>query len=70
MKFFLDDLGKESRKVAPFAGAWIEIMSESKPAMVSLVAPFAGAWIEISNPCKNNQRNTVAPFAGAWIEIL
>ena len=36
------------RLVAPFAGAWIEIIS-SRPltATGTSVAPFAGAWIEI-----------------------
>ena len=33
--------------VAPFAGAWIEILKPSPFAIVSAVAPFAGAWIEI-----------------------
>ena len=33
--------------VAPFAGAWIEIMKDLKDALRSVVAPFAGAWIEI-----------------------
>ena len=33
--------------VAPFAGAWIEIMGEKKSYPALSVAPFAGAWIEI-----------------------
>ena len=33
--------------VAPFAGAWIEILSDFKDGTVFDVAPFAGAWIEI-----------------------
>ena len=56
--------------VAPFAGAWIEIMNnyamnEVQPG----VAPFAGAWIEMVSPLANPLRSRVAPFAGAWIEI-
>jgi hypothetical protein len=37
------------RKVAPYAGAWIEI-SYVSTAMTEIfsVAPYAGAWIEIS----------------------
>ena len=35
--------------VAPFAGAWIEIMSNFKKVKRLFVAPFAGAWIEISS---------------------
>ena len=35
------------KKVAPFAGAWIEMLCAWLPCQVTLVAPFAGAWIEI-----------------------
>ena len=35
--------------VAPFVGAWIEIMTNSKNPKEYSVAPFVGAWIEI--PC-------------------
>ena len=35
--------------VAPFAGAWIEIMLSEGIALGFMVAPFAGAWIEIVN---------------------
>ena len=35
--------------VAPFAGAWIEILGRKAAATLSEVAPFAGAWIEISH---------------------
>ena len=33
--------------VAPFAGAWIEILTTWTDYTQTLVAPFAGAWIEI-----------------------
>ena len=33
--------------VAPFTGAWIEILAMLMPALVGCVAPFTGAWIEI-----------------------
>ena len=33
--------------VAPFAGAWIEIISQKPKKFNRRVAPFAGAWIEI-----------------------
>ena len=36
--------------VAPFTGAWIEILSSCVPVSVVLVAPFTGAWIEIERP--------------------
>ena len=34
-------------KVAPFAGAWIEITLKDYNVENGTVAPFAGAWIEI-----------------------
>ena len=36
-----------TRTVAPFAGAWIEILIKAKLLSNWNVAPFAGAWIEI-----------------------
>ena len=33
--------------VAPYAGAWIEILNISLIQQTSEVAPYAGAWIEI-----------------------
>ena len=55
--------------VAPFAGAWIEIMLVPILLALSDVAPFAGAWIEIDEPTQQQATGDVAPFAGAWIEI-
>ena len=34
-------------KVAPHAGAWIEIISLGLIGILNPVAPHAGAWIEI-----------------------
>ena len=34
-------------QVAPFAGAWIEILAYNNAGELTNVAPFAGAWIEI-----------------------
>ena len=34
-------------KVAPLAGAWIEICVFIPPSDAIVVAPLAGAWIEI-----------------------
>ncbi len=34
-------------RVAPFAGAWIEIEWHVGECFLQYVAPFAGAWIEI-----------------------
>ena len=36
--------------VAPFAGAWIEIVVFFCQFSLYFVAPFAGAWIEITIP--------------------
>ena len=33
--------------VAPFTGAWIEMLCSSYAALWRSVAPFTGAWIEI-----------------------
>ncbi len=33
--------------VAPFTGAWIEMVCEGPTGINLLVAPFTGAWIEI-----------------------
>ena len=37
----------DSYRVAPFAGAWIEIQPYLGRQKFGTVAPFAGAWIEI-----------------------
>ena len=59
----------DQAKVAPFAGAWIEIMLFRCRQILVIVAPFAGAWIEILNYYLAIDGTCVAPFAGAWIEI-
>ena len=55
--------------VAPFAGAWIEIIQPGTNWKARQVAPFAGAWIEIGVLWIFKDPSHVAPFAGAWIEI-
>ena len=37
----------QAKRVAPYAGAWIEISTMSVPMLFGSVAPYAGAWIEI-----------------------
>ena len=34
-------------RVAPLAGAWIEIGLSPTPIAIAVVAPLAGAWIEM-----------------------
>ena len=56
-------------QVAPFTGAWIEILGSLATVGGAYVAPFTGAWIEISHLVCTNLQTRVAPFTGAWIEI-
>ena len=35
--------------VAPFVGAWIEILYALTESQMLIVAPFVGAWIEINS---------------------
>ena len=60
---------RKGAKVAPSAGAWIEIFSIQSHIPVILVAPSAGAWIEIVKQLNELLDKEVAPSAGAWIEI-
>ena len=61
---------KYMRKVAPHAGAWIEIRDPLATGLdPNEVAPHAGAWIEISMKLRQIPLPEVAPHAGAWIEI-
>ena len=53
--------------VAPFTGAWIEIVAKWVSAWSRHVAPFTGAWIEIAKADGAGLQHLVAPFAGAWI---
>ena len=47
MKFRMGTNPAHAVKVAPHAGAWIEICLATTSNAVMLVAPHAGAWIEI-----------------------
>ena len=38
---------RQSRRVAPYAGAWIEMPQKHISPLRGSVAPYAGAWIEI-----------------------
>ena len=55
--------------VAPFTGAWIEILGKDGSIADYQVAPFTGAWIEICAGLSACPGRGVAPFTGAWIEI-
>ena len=71
MKYGLPQYMQVSVCVAPFTGAWIEILILTARIGEKIwVAPFTGAWIEIHKSGKKRRpRLRVAPFTGAWIEI-
>ena len=47
LKYQLIQCYAKEISVAPFAGAWIEILTHRNISIALVVAPFAGAWIEI-----------------------
>ena len=56
--------------VAPYMGAWIEIVNAKRSKGPRIVAPYMGAWIEIHSNRPVRNAAIVAPYMGAWIEIL
>ena len=70
MKSFRFDVEPSPIRVAPLAGAWIEIDWMIPNRAIAAVAPLAGAWIEIGTPSPSGSVRHVAPLAGAWIEIV
>ena len=48
-----------SKAVAPFVGAWIEIILNEDETAILTVAPFVGAWIEI-DICGRKVENTLS----------
>ena len=69
LKFDVLDAGPPAAGVAPFTGAWIEILKLLPFSVDMIVAPFTGAWIEIIGKAHMVGRDPVAPFTGAWIEM-
>ncbi|WP_404351896.1 hypothetical protein [Caproicibacterium sp. XB2] len=69
MKFSIKSGCVFRRTVAPYTGAWIEIICKSVNQCLTLVAPYTGAWIEIRYIRSAGRRARVAPYTGAWIEI-
>ncbi len=56
--------------VAPFTGAWVEILKPFLRLLLIAVAPFTGAWVEISDLYRVAVPGwRVAPFTGAWVEM-
>jgi len=60
--------GRNGRRVARFARAWIETQGWLYRAVVTVVARFARAWIETGSGQAPDRHQLVARFARAWIE--
>ena len=56
--------------VAPYVGAWIEILCGRVSCRSIYVAPYVGAWIEIPGEEVVSMLSNVAPYVGAWIEMV
>ena len=56
--------------VAPFAGAWIEIVVYGILEDVCLVAPFAGAWIEIVHMFPSIAQTASLPSRERGLKLL
>ena len=48
MKFWQSAACPFLRRVAPLAGAWIEMVVTDRELQERIVAPLAGAWIEMA----------------------
>ena len=69
MKLFLQTNVHQSRNVAPFAGAWIEISVYISLDFKFLSLPSRERGLKFDVPVSFNIGAFVAPFAGAWIEM-
>ena len=69
LKWTLQACTTQGCQVAPFTGAWIEMLNIGGYSYTIDVAPFTGAWIEMTRMFTPRRCIVVAPFAGAWIEI-
>ena len=56
-------------RVAPFAGAWIEILKLLSSKQMNKSLPSRGRGLKYRRADSFKGYRTVAPFAGAWIEI-
>ncbi len=55
--------------VAPFAGAWIEILELKEEAVLQMSLPSRERGLKLNKSYHKKGVIMVAPFAGAWIEI-
>ena len=58
---------KDTLKVAPYVGAWIETTSTPSTIVALTVAPYVGAWIETSNMSKETEPSKSHPM---WVRGL
>lgn len=54
--------------IAPYVGAWIEMLSVGETLMSYCIAPCMGAWIETCVSYNISIKEEIAPRMGAWIE--
>ncbi len=60
-----------NRFVAPYAGAWIEIVCAACAFNAEVMSPpMRGRGLKYPIMAKRHPRLCVAPYAGAWIEIV
>ena len=57
-------------RVAPLAGAWIEIFRQSTTLMTFWSLPSRERGLKFERKKRQKLDCNVAPLAGAWIEIL
>ncbi len=70
LKSVLNHYDNRNNQVAPYMGAWIEIVQGSTSTTACRVAPYMGAWIEMIFQPSPQPSACVAPYMGAWIEML
>ena len=68
LKYKFGDLDEEAAEVAPFMGAWIEILKMWELTSLITVAPFMGAWIEITDGETINHK--AIPSHPLWVRGL
>ena len=69
MKYFMNYELTCGDIVTPYAGVWIEILTDTTLKSDAIVTPYAGVWIEIVFTMIQALDTSVTPYAGVWIEI-
>ena len=65
----LNRTAPEQTIVAPFAGAWIEILIRTNKPLILASLPSRERGLKLYDGTIESAGGYVAPFAGAWIEI-